>query len=107
LYTGLGQHSFIRDKVVESAELRVRAVEAARGFFGAFACFPLLTSLLDVMALYGPVDLVKELQNRNEEMKNVVRRMKEMEQRMNDMEQAMKDIQAMKDLAKDVTNAPS
>lgn len=82
-------------------------MEAAREFFAAFASFPLRTSLLDVMALYAPVDLVNELQNRNEEMKNVVQRMNEMEQRMNDMEQAMKDMQVMKDLAKDVTNAPS
>lgn len=97
----LGQHSFITDEVVESAELRVRAVEAAREFFAAFASFPLLTSPLDVMALYGPVDLVKELQNTNEELKNAVQRMKEMEQEMNDMKQATKD------LTKDVTNAPS
>ena len=103
----LGHGSFITDEVVESARLRIRAVEAAREFFAAFASFPLRTSLLDVMALYAPVDLVNELQNRNEEMKNVVQRMNEMEQRMNDMEQAMKDMQVTKDLAKDVTNAPS
>ena len=92
LYTDSGENALVTDEVVESAELRAKAVEAAREFC-LTNLVPLLTNLLDCTAQYTPMELMNILQNMNVQLGNIAQRMDNLEQGMGNIAQHMDNLE--------------